>query len=65
METHFRNQSIIANIDLCGQLGADPGLYTELYGCPATCEDFVAHNPGNFSEAFWEFASFRVFQAVE
>lgn len=63
IETHFSNQSIIANIDLCGELGGDPGLYSELNGCPATCEDFVAHNPGNFTQAFWEFKSFRVFRA--
>lgn len=59
----FRNQSIIANIDLCGELGAQPELYKGLYDCPATCEDFVAHNPGNFSEAYWEFRGFRVYQA--
>ncbi|RMJ26593.1 hypothetical protein PHISP_02525 [Aspergillus sp. HF37] len=58
----FRNQSIIANIDLCGELGAQPRLYKELYSCPATCEEFVAHNPGNFTEAYWEFRSFRVYQ---
>lgn len=58
----FRNQSIIANIDLCGELGAQPRLYKELYGCPATCEKFVALNPGNFTEAYWEFRSFRVYQ---
>ncbi|KAI9933079.1 hypothetical protein ASPWEDRAFT_42832 [Aspergillus wentii DTO 134E9] len=61
--SHFNNQSIIANIDLCGQLGAQPQLYTELYNCPGKCEDFVANHPQNFTQAYWEFKSFKVYQA--
>ncbi|PYH41034.1 glycoside hydrolase family 16 protein [Aspergillus saccharolyticus JOP 1030-1] len=63
--SHFRNQSIIANIDLCGELGAQKQFYTDLYGCPGTCADFVRSNPENFTQAYWEFASFRVYQAVD
>ncbi|KAF3392761.1 hypothetical protein F1880_008870 [Penicillium rolfsii] len=62
--SHFRNQSIIANIDLCGELGAQPQYYTQMYNCPGTCSDFVANNPGRFEEAFWEFGSFRVYQEI-
>jgi hypothetical protein len=61
--SHFRNQSIIANIDLCGQLGAQPQFYTHLYNCPGTCSSFVARNPGKLTEAYWEFKSFKVYQA--
>ncbi|EAW14886.1 glycoside hydrolase family 16 protein [Aspergillus clavatus NRRL 1] len=60
---HFTNQSIIANIDLCGQLGAQRQFYTELYKCPGICSDFVAHNPSKFTEAYWEFKTFKVYQA--
>ncbi|KAI9924860.1 hypothetical protein ASPWEDRAFT_740224 [Aspergillus wentii DTO 134E9] len=64
ISSHFSNQSIIANIDLCGELGAQPQLYTELYNCPGKCEDVVANNPQRFLEAYWEFSSFKVYQSV-
>ena len=63
--SHFRNQSIIVNIDLCGELAAQPQYYQSLYHCPGSCSDFVANNPSSFEEAYWEFASFKVFQAVQ
>lgn len=59
--SHFRNQSIIANIDLCGQYAG--GVYAES-GCPGTCTDYVANNPTAFTNAFWEFGSFKVYNAV-
>lgn len=62
--SHFRNQSIIANIDLCGELAAQPQYYAQMYNCPGTCSDFVANNPSSFEEAYWEFGWFKVFQAV-
>ncbi|KAK8065675.1 concanavalin A-like lectin/glucanase domain-containing protein [Apiospora hydei] len=60
MDTHFRNQSIIANIDLCGQL--TNAVYAES-GCPSNCTDFVANNPQAFKDAFWEFGAFDVYKA--
>ncbi|RYP79718.1 hypothetical protein DL770_006560 [Monosporascus sp. CRB-9-2] len=57
---HFRNQSIIANIDLCGQYAG--GVYAQS-GCPSNCTDYVANNPSAFTDAFWEFGSFQVYQA--
>lgn len=61
--SHFRNQSIIVNIDLCGQLAAEPQYYEKMYRCPGTCPDFVANNPSSFEEAYWEFNNFAVYQA--
>lgn len=61
--SHFRNQSIIANIDLCGTLGAQKQFYTEQSHCPGTCNNLVATNPSAFTEAYWEFKSFKVYQA--
>ncbi|PYH92781.1 putative endo-1,3(4)-beta-glucanase [Aspergillus ellipticus CBS 707.79] len=63
ISTHFKNQSIITNIDLCGQLGANHQFYTEQYHCPGTCKSFVRSNPSNFTEAYWEFKSFKVYQS--
>ncbi|PKX92454.1 glycoside hydrolase family 16 protein [Aspergillus novofumigatus IBT 16806] len=62
--SHFSNQSIIINIDLCGEMGAQQEDYNDLYDCPATCEEFVARNPQNFSQAYWEFRSFRIYQTM-
>ena len=61
---HFRNQSIIANIDLCGSWAGQQSVYAQQGGCPGTCAGFVATNASAFGEAYWEFRSFRVYQAV-
>ncbi|KAI9149363.1 putative glycosidase [Paramyrothecium foliicola] len=57
---HFKNQSIVANIDLCGHLVY--AVYGES-GCPSNCTDYVANNPTAFRDAYWEFGSFEVYQA--
>ena len=63
--SHFKNQSIIANIDLCGQWAALPKLYTKESNCPGTCVDYVKTQPGSaYTEAYWEFGGFWVFQAT-
>lgn len=58
--THFKNQSIIANIDLCGSL-----VYHvwDNSGCSGKCTDLVANNPEAFENAYWEFGTFQVYQA--
>ncbi|KAI1504117.1 concanavalin A-like lectin/glucanase domain-containing protein [Biscogniauxia marginata] len=58
--SHFRNQSIIVNIDLCGQYAG--GVYAQS-GCPSNCTDYVANNPDAFTNAFWEFGPFEVYKA--
>jgi hypothetical protein len=61
---HFRNASIIANIDLCGTWAGLPKYYSQADSCPGNCTDFVAMNPTAFAIAYWEFSSFRVYQAA-
>ena len=61
--SHFRNQSIIANIDLCGQYAGQSQYYTQKSGCPGSCTDFVATNAAAFTNAYWEFRGFSVFKA--
>lgn len=58
--SHFRNNSIIVNIDLCGDL-VYPNYAKS--GCPGNCTDIVANNPQSFVNAFWEFGSFQIYQA--
>ncbi|KAK4104900.1 glycoside hydrolase family 16 protein [Parathielavia hyrcaniae] len=59
--SHFRNQSIIVNIDLCG-------YFTEAVwassGCPSNCTDLVANNPSAFTNAYWEFGAFQVYRPL-
>ncbi|KAK0383540.1 hypothetical protein NLU13_9451 [Sarocladium strictum] len=59
--SHFKNQSIVANINLCGQLTEH--AYSK-DNCPSNCTDYVANNPQAFTDAFWEFGSFEVYQSV-
>jgi hypothetical protein len=62
--SHFRNQSIIANIDLCGQWAGLEKYYSQAAGCPGTCVEYVSQQPGSaYQNAYWEFGSFRVYQA--
>ncbi|KAI0398313.1 glycoside hydrolase family 16 protein [Xylariaceae sp. FL0594] len=61
ISSHFRNQSIIVNIDLCGQYAG--AVYAQS-GCPSNCTDHVANNPSAFTNAFWEFGAFQVYKAT-
>ncbi|RAH69992.1 glycoside hydrolase family 16 protein [Aspergillus aculeatinus CBS 121060] len=62
ISSHFTNQSIIVNIDVCGDLAGASTYYTDLYGCPDTCTQWAAENGANFTNAYWEFNSFKVYQ---
>jgi hypothetical protein len=56
---HFKNQSIIADIDLCGTWAGAAGVYDQ--SCPGVCTDFVANNNTAFADSYWEFGSFSVY----
>ncbi|KAF4983183.1 hypothetical protein FZEAL_1340 [Fusarium zealandicum] len=58
--SHFKNNTIVANIDLCGDLVA---ALWDGSGCSGTCEDLVKNHPEAFKNAYWEFGSFEVYQA--
>ncbi|OOQ87823.1 putative glycosidase C21B10.07 [Penicillium brasilianum] len=62
ISSHFKNQSIIANIDICGDLAGATSYYTTINNCPDTCTQFAAENGANFTNAYWEFNSFKVYQ---
>lgn len=59
--SHFKNQSIVVDIDLCGTWAGQADIYGE--SCPGTCTDYVAQNPTAFSTAYWEFGNFTMYQA--
>ncbi|KAI4738802.1 hypothetical protein E4T50_10733 [Aureobasidium sp. EXF-12298] len=60
ISSHFKNQSIIANIDLCGSWAGATSVYSTEYGCSGTCANLVMNNATAFENAYWEFGSFRV-----
>ena len=62
---HFRNQSIIANIDLCGTWAGNTRVYKTQDTCPGKCTEFVANNAEAFETAFWEWRSWRVYKAID
>lgn len=63
ISSHFRNQSIVVNIDICGELAGASKYYTEQSQCPGSCSQWAAQNGANFTNAYWEFNSFKVYQA--
>lgn len=66
ISSHFSNQSIIANIDFCGQWAGVPKIFNGQDQCPGTCVDYVSQqNSSAFTEAYWEFGSWWVFQAAQ
>ncbi|OLN84961.1 putative glycosidase C21B10.07 [Colletotrichum chlorophyti] len=61
MGSHFKNQSLIINIDVCGTLVE--AKYADS-GCGGTsCSDFQANNPDAFETAYWEFGAFHFYTA--
>lgn len=64
ISSHFKNQSIIANIDLCGSWAGATSVYSDEDSCPGTCSDFVATNNTAFETAVWEWKSWRVYSAA-
>jgi hypothetical protein len=63
ISSHFKNQSIIANIDLCGTWAGQTSVYSTEGACPGTCEEFVTNNATAFETAYWEWKSWRVYTA--
>jgi hypothetical protein len=60
---HFKNQSIIANIDLCGTWAGATSVYSGEDNCLGTCTNLVSTNATAFTDAYWEFGAFSVYQA--
>ncbi|KAK5725076.1 hypothetical protein LTR17_013275 [Elasticomyces elasticus] len=69
IEARFTNMSIIINTDFCGDYAGNTYAY-ETPSCPMTpgadswqsCVNFVGNNPSNFTEAYWQINSLRVYQ---
>ncbi|PPJ61018.1 hypothetical protein CBER1_02002 [Cercospora berteroae] len=72
IDSHFRNMSIIINIDFCGAWAGN--VYNQRPNCPQDvpkntpekaidrCNAFVGEYPDRMSEAYWEINRIQVFQ---
>ncbi|KAG8934493.1 hypothetical protein FRC02_009840 [Tulasnella sp. 418] len=58
INSKFGPNNIIINLTLCGDWAGN--VYPST--CPSTCVDFVNKNPAAFRDAYWDFASLRVYQ---
>ncbi|KAJ5720138.1 hypothetical protein N7493_007016 [Penicillium malachiteum] len=64
----FKSQSFVFDVTFCGDWAG--GVFGES-GCPmsssdsfASCTNFVAQNPGQFNDTYWEINSVKVYQTV-
>lgn len=62
--SHFRNQTIVVNIDLCGDWAGQKSIFQQGGACSGTCSEWVASEAESFSEAYWEFGGFWVYGAA-
>ncbi|KAF8057410.1 endo-beta-glucanase [Lyophyllum atratum] len=56
--SHFSQHNIIINLTFCGDWA---GTVYGSSGCPSTCVDYVNNNPSAFSNAYFDFASLKVY----
>lgn len=59
LAARFSDHYIIINLTFCGDWAG--GAYAQS-GCPSTCVDYVNKNPSSFVNAYFDFASLRVYQ---
>lgn len=60
IDNHFKNHKIIINITFCGDWAG--GVWgDQCSGNAPTCEQFVAENPGAFTDVYWLFNSIKVY----
>lgn len=60
----FKQQSLIIDTTFCGQWAGQQAVWEADPVCSkkaATCQDYVANNPADFAEAFWQFNSLKVY----
>ncbi|KZT27803.1 glycoside hydrolase family 16 protein [Neolentinus lepideus HHB14362 ss-1] len=57
--SHFGPHNIIINLTFCGDWA---GAVYSSDGCPGTCTDYVDDNPSAFANAYFDFASIRIYE---
>jgi hypothetical protein len=62
--SHFKNQTIVVNIDLCGDWAGQASIFNADAQCTGTCSNWVADQASSFGEAYWEFGGFWTYEAA-
>lgn len=63
LRDRFKDHSIVLNTAFCGDWAGK--VWDENEACKGkatTCEEYVAHNPTSFKEAYWVVNSIKVYQ---
>ncbi|KPI41914.1 putative glycosidase C21B10.07 [Cyphellophora attinorum] len=61
--SQFKSSKIIVNIGFCGELPGLAQAFDDESKCPGSCQQYLSSQPGSaYSEAYWEFGGFWVFQ---
>jgi len=61
---HFYNQSIVIDIDICGDWAGAATVYSGQDSCPGTsCTAYAAQNKAAYDEAYFEFGSISIYSA--
>jgi hypothetical protein len=64
----FQNHSIIFDTTFCGQWAGQQSVWASDPVCSqkaATCQDYVANNPADFAQTFWQVNSLKVYQSMD
>ncbi|TFK46261.1 2 beta-glucanase [Heliocybe sulcata] len=59
LESHLGPMSVIINLTFCGDWA---GAAYSNSGCPGSCVDYVNNNPSAFADAYFDFASMRIYE---
>ncbi|KAF4637126.1 hypothetical protein G7Y89_g965 [Cudoniella acicularis] len=63
IDDHFIDHKIVFDIDFCGDIIDSNWSDDPICGAVAdSCEDWVAQNPANFTQAYWAINSIKVYQ---
>ncbi|EHY55154.1 hypothetical protein HRR83_005595 [Exophiala dermatitidis] len=62
IDDHFRDLQIVFDTTFCGQWAGTVWNSSSCATLAPTCEDYVANNPQDFTEAYWAINSLQVFQ---
>ncbi|KZP21848.1 glycoside hydrolase family 16 protein [Athelia psychrophila] len=57
----FAALNIVINLTFCGDWAGNSAIYAAS-GCPSTCNAYVAANPSAFANAYFDFASLKIYE---
>lgn len=65
IDAFFRDNQLVFDMTFCGDWAGNADVWDADAVCrakAATCVDYVANNPGDFGDAYWEINSIKIYQ---